>query len=178
MQSRYLDVDYDNFKNATGHWQGEQGAPYEDALSNVWAVMYDYQRRKYGPGIYDRLNAEHEGGMFEGEDEFFEDDEDEEEEEDAEDIAGMARHEPEPDDEVLLVRDESGIPIGVIWWPEHWTSPEEAYAAAVQAGVLELVGRPAFNKEQWRDTKTHCGMRMPAFDFEAKDVPPAGDVVG
>lgn len=174
-----LDVDYDNFKNAVGAWQGKQGAPYKDALSSVWGVMYDYQRRKHGPGIYDRLKDEHEGGLFdEGNDLFTEE---VEEEEIIGCLDGMAPRVPEPDDEVLLVTDDtdSDAPVvGVIWWPDNWTSPEEAYTAAVQSTVLPLVGRPIFTRVEWGRLEDDPDQAVPVYDFEAQDVPSADDVIG
>jgi hypothetical protein len=38
------ETDYDNFKSAVAHWQGDDGAPYEHALHEVWSAMYGLQK--------------------------------------------------------------------------------------------------------------------------------------
>jgi hypothetical protein len=38
------DVDYDNFKSAVARHMGDEGAEYEHALHEVWAVMYALQK--------------------------------------------------------------------------------------------------------------------------------------
>ena len=175
-----LDVDYDNFKDAVGAWQGKQGRAYQNAHSDVWVVMYDFQKHKHGPGIYHRLKAEHEGDVFEVADDLFPDEDADEEEA----VVAFARHVPDADDDVLLVQDgdlpdpHDGPVMGVIWWLDNWTSPEEAYAAAVQAGVLPLVAHPIFGRVEWGKLDDDPDRIVPVYDFEARDVPPAEDVVG
>ena len=39
------ELDYDNFKSAVARHQGPAGSDYEQALHDVWAVMYGLQRR-------------------------------------------------------------------------------------------------------------------------------------
>ena len=39
------DVDYDNFKSEAARYQGAKGADYENALHDVWSVMYGLQER-------------------------------------------------------------------------------------------------------------------------------------
>ncbi len=40
-----LELDYDNFKDHVGEFQGPAGKGYKKALSDVWNVMYDYQEK-------------------------------------------------------------------------------------------------------------------------------------
>jgi hypothetical protein len=37
-------ADYDNFKSAVEHFQGHEGATYEDSLHSVWSVMHRIQK--------------------------------------------------------------------------------------------------------------------------------------
>lgn len=37
------DIDYGNFKSEVRRYQGRAGAPYEDALHDVWSIMYRLQ---------------------------------------------------------------------------------------------------------------------------------------
>lgn len=39
------ETDYDNFKSAVGRTQGPEGAAYQNALHEVWEVMYRLQRQ-------------------------------------------------------------------------------------------------------------------------------------
>ena len=38
------ETDYDNFKSEVARFQGREGAEYEHALHEVWAVMNKLQR--------------------------------------------------------------------------------------------------------------------------------------
>ena len=38
-----LETDYDNFKAEVGHHPGTAGVPYEQALHEVWEVMFRLQ---------------------------------------------------------------------------------------------------------------------------------------
>jgi hypothetical protein len=40
-----LETDYDNFKSEVARHQGDAGVPYEQALHDVWAVMYRLQEK-------------------------------------------------------------------------------------------------------------------------------------
>jgi hypothetical protein len=41
-----LEIDYDNFKAEVARHQGAAGVPYEQALHDVWAVMYRLQEKR------------------------------------------------------------------------------------------------------------------------------------
>lgn len=40
------EIDFDNFKSAVAQFQGPAGQSYEEALHDVWGVMYELQRRR------------------------------------------------------------------------------------------------------------------------------------
>lgn len=146
LASLSLEMDYDNFKSECHKFQPQDDGGYVSTLHRVWNVMYSMQSREYGPGIYDHPKKVVGGpSLFDSESgEIATDTE----------IGGILVSEPEMDEDVIVVLDQdTGEEVVIVWWPELYDSEEAAYATAVQEGDASLVPHPEFKKCTWGECR-------------------------
>jgi len=143
--------DYDNFKGSIDRTlPKEQAGPYHGTCTRVWGVLYDHQRAKYGPGIYDTpaktrydapLLADLERSPFN--------------ETETTESGELMRNEPDDDEaQVILVRDsETANLVGVIAFAEDIDDVDQAYEDAVNDGVIPRIAYPEFERDKWGTVK-------------------------
>lgn len=150
-----LDLDYDNFKSEVKRFQGKKGAAYESALHRVWGVMYGVQTDEHGPGIYSRPSRvlsdyginEMDPDM-EGEPVPFD--------------GGF----PDDEENVLVVLEQdTGQEVGVIWWPYLYDDESHAYAKGVEVGALRQVVHPEYKTCKWGAVKRSYPTVFDVFEF-------------
>jgi hypothetical protein len=135
-----LSIDYGNFKDEVKRVNGADA--YEQSLHEIWGVGYRLQQKKYGAGIYDRTGLRSRQRRIDFGDT------------------------PASTDDVVLVYDFSaGKCIGVIWWPNTFKSPSEAYSSAITLDQLELVAKPRFEVVKWSEVKEDAAaVGLPVFN--------------
>lgn len=148
-----METDYDNFKNSIDKKLPKEIAdPYHKSCMSVWSVMYGHQRKRYGPGIYDKpptiestpLLYDSEESPFSTSDKLF-----------PHETGEIIRQdEPSDSDEVIVVRDQdTGNVIGAIKWAQDILDEGEAYDDAVMDAVIPRVAHPEFERDTWSSVK-------------------------
>jgi hypothetical protein len=137
MTALIEEQDYDNFKGAVDSAWGTttpEQRRYHDLLMKVWSAAYGFQGDKYGPGIYSTSSTA-------------------EVPEDTSESPPL-REEPGPSADVLVVLDQdNGNEVVVVWSPSCYAEPERAYADAIAAEVCDVVAHPEFRHMPWSEAK-------------------------
>jgi hypothetical protein len=174
MHGLVNEQDYDNFKGevdrAFGTATPEQRVYHDKMLMPIWGICYRFQSRKYGPGIYDAVPEPSKGSKRKAKKRKPKKDEHQTfllpstgkaEPVDVEvspfheaDTIVKTGAEPFPHEQVLLVLDQdNGQEIVVVWTPGFYEDDPRAYADAIQAGVCDVVAHPEFCRMSWGDAK-------------------------
>jgi hypothetical protein len=148
MAALTLEIEYGNFKSAVHATQPHEDGGYTKKLHDVWSVMYGLQTNNYGAGIYSR--PKYCGGNSQS------DNANGSPATEADDGGTLSPEyegtQPESTEDVILVlNQETGSEVVIIWWPELFTTDEEAYATAITDGDAEIVANPEFSRHPWHE---------------------------